>query len=256
MSSKPALTPQEQMKEYKREIDRACRELDRARRKCEMDNNKIATEMKAAAAKNQMGPVKSLAMTFARTKKQIQKFHQLRAHLQGVGSQLQTMKGVDAMANAMKNTASVMKSMSQRLNMPQLTAVMRTFAVESDRMEGIQEFMGDQLDSVLDDDEVEEEADSIVSQVMAELSIKMAEMPHATPALAAAAPVAAAPLRQADAVGGGGGPSYPPPPSGGPGGGAGGDGGGGAAAPVAPPPAAAPTPAASDLAARLNNLKK
>lgn len=42
------------------------------------------------------------------------KFYQLKTHLQGVSLQLMTMKSVDAMANAIKNTTRAMVRMNQR----------------------------------------------------------------------------------------------------------------------------------------------
>jgi hypothetical protein len=148
---------------------------------------------------------------------------------------------------------------------------MRTFAMESDRMENTQEVMGDAIDGVMEGEGEEEEADDIVSQVMMELNLKMGDaLPSvgagqlSTGATAVAQPqqkVAAA--MGAGGVGGGssggnGGAGGPPSaPGGGNGGGGGGGGGGGmpAAAP-APTPAPGGAGAMSDLQARLDALKK
>lgn len=165
-----------------------------------------------------------------------------------------------------------------RLNIPQLTAIMRSFGIESERMEMTSEAIGDTLDDVFTVDGEEEEEDELVKQVMTELQLEMgASIPSApvgaSVGTAAAAPVA--PVRTAAAIGGAGGPSAPAPPSGGaggppkpPGGGDGG-GGGGMAMPSAPPPSApsvGPSSSsgagaggagggAGDLAARLAQLR-
>lgn len=190
-----------------------------------------------------------MAKNYVRTKKQINKFYQLRAHLQGVGTQLQTMKSIDAMANAMRNTTKAMTMMSRRLNMPQLQGIMRGFAMESDRMEMVGEVMGDTLDGVLEGEDDEEEADAMVDAVLTELNIKrrnqIGEVGRAAPAAVAAAPVASVAPVAVGADGGAGG--MPPPPPAGPGGG---DGSGGA------PPPAAPPPPPGDFAARLEALRK
>jgi charged multivesicular body protein 2A len=101
------LTPQEQMKMYKREIDRACRELDRERTKLERQQKKVESDIRTAAKLNQVGAVKIMAKDYVRCKKHVQKFYMMRTQLQGVGLQLQTMKSSDAMANAMKNATRV-----------------------------------------------------------------------------------------------------------------------------------------------------
>lgn len=49
-----AETPQEQMKSYKREVDRAVRELDRERTKMERQNERLAMDIRKAAKNNQV----------------------------------------------------------------------------------------------------------------------------------------------------------------------------------------------------------
>ncbi len=49
-----AETPQEQMKSYKREVDRAVRELDRERVKMERQNERLAQDIRKAAKANQV----------------------------------------------------------------------------------------------------------------------------------------------------------------------------------------------------------
>lgn len=49
-----AETPQEQMKSYKREVDRAVRELDRERVKMERQNERLAQDIRKAAKNNQV----------------------------------------------------------------------------------------------------------------------------------------------------------------------------------------------------------
>ena len=45
------------------------------------------------------------------------------------------MKSADAMRNAMQNATRAMVQMNRRLNLPQLQAIMRGFAVETERMD-------------------------------------------------------------------------------------------------------------------------
>ncbi len=99
------------MKAYKREIDRACRELDRERRKLESQQVTIQNDIKKAAKANQLvrclfllsrgarvcntcpmqSAVKIMAKDYVRCKKHVQKFYQMRTHLQGVGLKLQVV---------------------------------------------------------------------------------------------------------------------------------------------------------------------
>lgn len=248
MASKNSQTPQEQMREYKREIDRGVRELDREMRKMEREQARLQQQIKQQATKSpdQVAPLKVMAQSYMRTKRSIQKFYQLRTYLQGVGIQLQTMKSVDAMTGAMKNASRAMVQMSRRINMPQLQSIMRTFAVESEKMEMTQDVVGDTLDTVLGGDEEEEEADDMVKQVLAEINFKMVDgMAQVNSKPVGTQAVAAAPAKVADAVGGGGGGA--PPPDGGA--------GGGSAPPPPPSGGGGGGGGMGDLQARLEALK-
>jgi charged multivesicular body protein 2A len=109
------LTPQEQMRQYKREVDRAIRELDKERKKLEVSNDKLVVELKKAAKADNKAVVKIMAKDYVRVKRSVTKFYQLRTYLQGVGLQLQTMKSIDAMSTAMKNTTKAMVKMNQKV---------------------------------------------------------------------------------------------------------------------------------------------
>lgn len=248
------------MKGYKKEVDRAIRELDRERRKMEQQNERLVQDIKKAAKQNQPAVVKIMAKDYVRVKRSVTKFYQLRTYLQGVGLQLQTMKSVDAMASAMKNTTRALVRVNARLNIPQLQTIMRTFGMETSKMEDTTDMIGDTLDEIFSADGEEDEEDELVAKVMTELNLEMGTSTLAAPTgslgVATGSAAAAAPARVAAPIGADGGSSAPPPPKG-PDGGAG---GGGAA--FVPPPAAGgagaaapPSAASSDLAARLANLR-
>lgn len=256
------LTPQEQMRQYKREIDRAIRELERERQKLERQNERLAVDMRKAAKANQTPVVKIMAKDYVRTKAHVQKFLQLRTYLQGVAMQLQTMKSVDAMASAMKNATRAMMRMNARLNIPQLQSVMAGFAHETAHLEDTTDMIGDTLDSVFAVEGEEEEEATIMSQITTELNLQWPDAPVGTSAIgtgaavaAAAAPAAAARTAVGAGAGGAGAgagaaASAPPaaPGSGKPPGSDGGSGGGGGGA-------AAAAGGGSDLASRLAALR-
>lgn len=58
------------------------------------------------------------------------------------------MKSVDAMATAMKNTTRALVRVNNRLNLPQLQSIMRTFGMETSKMEDTTEMIGDTLDEI------------------------------------------------------------------------------------------------------------
>lgn len=69
------------------------------------------------------------------------------------------------MSSAMKNATKAMVTMNKRMNLPQLTAIMRSFGVEIERLDATQDIMGDSIDDALGGADDEEEEDAIVKQV-------------------------------------------------------------------------------------------
>ena len=69
-------TAQEQMREYKREVDRAIRELDKERKKMEASNDKLVNDLKKAAKSDNKAVVKIMAKDYVRVKRSVTKFYQ------------------------------------------------------------------------------------------------------------------------------------------------------------------------------------
>lgn len=258
------LTPQEQMKQYKREIQKAVRELDKEIRQFEVQKTKLESDIRAAAkvAKGKEDKVLTQrAKDYVRTKKTIEKFYTMRTHLQGVMINIQTAKSTAALTSAMQNSVKAMKAMNARLNMPQLNAIMQQFANETGKMEDTQEMMGEAIDDAFDAVDDEEAEKEVVDQVMEELKLDMSAGLRAVPSSGMAVPQAAPRAAVASPAGAGAGPA-PPPPGAGP---KDNDGSGGGGALPAPPPSAGAGAgarpggggaAADDLAARLAGLRK
>lgn len=232
-SSKPL---KEVLRENKRMITRAIRELDREKAGLERDEKRLTMEIKKAAKENQMASVKIMAKDLVRTRQYVNKFIEMRSHLQGVSLKLQTVKSHQAMADAMKSTAVAMKKMNKAINAPAITKMMAEFERENAKTEMMQELMGDAIDDALaTEDDTAEEEDRIVGQVLDEIGISFGEELPEGPSSGIVSPStkeSSTNGKVAEAVGGGGAM------------GGGGD------------TASSNDPALNDLEARLNNLKR
>ncbi|KAF4695695.1 Leucine-zipper-like transcriptional regulator 1 [Perkinsus olseni] len=178
----PAKGHKEQMRANKRMINRAVRELDRERMGLQRNEQKLITDIKQAAKKNQMGPVKIMAKDLVRTRRYESKFLEMKSHLQGVSLRMQTVKSTEAMARSMKGCTQAMARMNKQLNLPQLQKIMQEFQDETEKM-GLTEESGD-----------EEEEEAIVGQVLEEIGVDMNEV-------LANAPGSALPAGQKTSVG-------------------------------------------------------
>eukprot|EP00300_Choanocystis_sp_HF-7_P003503 c12679_g1_i1.p2 GENE.c12679_g1_i1~~c12679_g1_i1.p2 ORF type:complete len:102 (-),score=36.81 c12679_g1_i1:104-409(-) len=66
-----------------------------------------------------------------------------------------------------------MKSMNKNLKLPQLQKIMMEFEKQSDTMELKEEMMEDTMDEVMGGEDDEEEADTLVNQVLDEIGINL-----------------------------------------------------------------------------------
>ena len=165
----------EQLRQNKRIINRAIRELDREKLALEREEKRLTIEIKQAAKANQMGAVKIMAKDLVRTRTYITKFIEMRSNLQSCALKLQTCKSQQAMADAMKNTTKAMVKMNKAVDAPGINKMMMEFQRENEKMEYMQEIMGEALDDAMAQPGDEEEEEKIVSQVLDEIGVSIGD---------------------------------------------------------------------------------
>lgn len=187
------------------------RDLDRERQQMENQEKKIINDIKKMAKQGQMDAVKIMAKDLVRTRRYVKKFILMRANIQAVALKIQTLKSNDAMAQAMKGVTKAMTTMNKQLKLPQIQKIMMEFEKQSEIMDMKEEMMNDAIDDAMGDEDDEEESDAIVSQVLDELGLQMADqlsdLPAASKAAAAGAAAKGQPQAAAAAAAGGGGMS-------------------------------------------------
>ncbi|KAJ3218116.1 Charged multivesicular body protein 2A [Clydaea vesicula] len=149
--------------------------MDRERQKLEQQEKKLILDIKNTAKKNQMSACKVMALDLVRTRKNIQKFYQMRTQLQAVSLRIQTLRSNQAMAEAMKGVTKAMKTMNKQINLPQIQKIMMDFEKESEILDMKDEMMNDAMDDAMEDENDEEESDAIVNQVLDEIGINLNE---------------------------------------------------------------------------------
>ncbi|XP_005108008.1 charged multivesicular body protein 2a [Aplysia californica] len=199
-------TPEEMLRQNQRALNKAMRELDRERQKMEQQEKKVIADIRKMAKQGQMDAVKVMAKDLVRTRRYVKKFISLKANIQAVSLKIQTLKANNTMAQAMKGVTKAMATMNKQLKLPQIQKIMMEFEKQSEIMDMKEEMMSDAIDDALGDEDDEEESDAIVSQVLDELGLQMADemsgLPSTGQALSAGAskqPQAAAAVGDADA---------------------------------------------------------
>lgn len=76
-SSKPKLTPKEEMKQNKRIIDRSARKVERENKKLQSQEKKITTEIKKMAKAGQHKAAKIMSKDLVRNRNQVAQYYQM-----------------------------------------------------------------------------------------------------------------------------------------------------------------------------------
>lgn len=163
------------MKQNQRALNRVMRELDRERTKLENGEKKLIADIKKMAKQGQMDAVKIMAKDLVRSRNFVKKMIMMRANIQAVSLKIQTLRSTNAMANAMKGVTKAMHRMNTKMNLPQLQKVMMDFEKETEMMNMKDEMMNDAIDDAIGFDEDEEETDQVVTQVLDELGVDLAD---------------------------------------------------------------------------------
>jgi len=183
-------TPEELLRQNQRALNKAIRDLDRERSKMEQQEKKLIQDIKKMAKENQMDSVKIMARDLVRTRRYIKKFMLMKANIQGVSLKIQTLRSQSAMATAMKGVTRAMGNMNRQMNLPQIQRIMREFEKQTMIMDSKEEMMNDAIDDAMGDEDDEDETDAVVSQVLDELGLQLADKLTDLPATAGTGSIA------------------------------------------------------------------
>lgn len=96
-----------------------------------------------------------------------------KSQLGAMGMKAQAMKSQVALTQAVGKTASAMKAANSAVDVQKLNKTMQEFARQNERMDVTEEMMDSALADAFDDEGVEEEADELTGQVLAELGLEL-----------------------------------------------------------------------------------
>lgn len=195
------------IKQNKRQVSKAIRELDRERARMESDEKKLVRDIQTLAKKGQMKAVKIQAMELVRTKNFINKFLQMRAHLNSVLLKIQVVKSHEAMAGALKGTTAAMVKINKQMNVPAMQKIMTEFQKQEMLSAMTMDMMGDTMDEMMEGSDDEDESDAIVAQVLDEIGVdlgqQLAEVPVGMPPVGTNAVTAEPAAAVANSIGAG-----------------------------------------------------
>ncbi len=156
---------------YKRHINRSIRELDRETLKLVNEEKFLMGEVKKAS-QNNMKQSKQKAQAVVRTRRMLNKFSQMKAHLQGIASRIQGVKSTEALQKAIGSAVQMMQGFN-KIGGIDLVKSLHELERQNGMMTVQSEMIDDQLDSVFEEENDNEEMDDVILEVMREAGVDL-----------------------------------------------------------------------------------
>lgn len=173
-------TPKEAAREAKREARREVRsnqrDLDREIRELDRQEQQIKAELKQRAKKvtsQNDTTLKVLAKQLVQVRQQRDKLFTARSQVGAMGMHATTMASQVAAVSALGSVTDTLKVANSQMDMKETMKVMAQFQLENEKIQAKEELMDDALADAFDTEEVEEEAEALTNQVLAELGVEM-----------------------------------------------------------------------------------
>lgn len=157
---------------YKRHINRSIREIDRETIRLSNEEKHLMHEVKAVS-RNNMKQSMQKAQAVVRLRRMLDKFSQMKAHLQGIGMRIQSVKSTEALQKAVGSAVQMMQSFNKVTGGNCLVGSLRELEKNNMLMSVQSELIDEHLDSVFDEDESEDTPADIVMQVMQEAGVEL-----------------------------------------------------------------------------------
>jgi len=165
-------------RQTKREVRSSQRDIEREIRDLEKQEKQLMMEIKQRAkqpgVKGMNDPsLKSMAKNLVQIRNQRTKLYETKYQLGGIAMQATSMATQVAASSAIGNVTGAMQAVNSAVDTTDMMKIMNNFERETEVMTVRQEMMDDALTDVFDSEGVEEEADQVTDQVLAELGIEM-----------------------------------------------------------------------------------
>ncbi|KAI2493681.1 Snf7 [Fragilaria crotonensis] len=179
---KPKPTPKQAAmaakKETKKEVRSGQRDLEREIRDLDRQEKQVMAELKQRARAPGVNPatdsaLKAMAKQLVNVRANRAKLFSAKAHLGAVGMNASSMASQVAAATAVGSVTTAMASANSAMSAKDTAKIMAMFQMENERLQVKEEMMNDALADAFDNDEMEEEADNVTNQVLAELGVEL-----------------------------------------------------------------------------------
>jgi charged multivesicular body protein 3 len=165
----PKKSPEEQSKEWVKQLRSEGHKLDAQIRKIQAAERKVTLSAKQAAKKDDTVAVRMLAREIIGSRKAVKRLYTAKAQMNSVSMQLQQQQSQLKLTGAMQKSAQIMAQMNQLTHVNEVQQVMQGLSREMTKAGLLEEMMNDTIDSALEDDVDEGELDEEVGKVVEEM---------------------------------------------------------------------------------------
>jgi len=165
----------EAKRQARREVRQNQRDLDREMRELDRQEKQLIAELKqrAKVAGNKDSSLNVMAKQLVQIRNQKEKLLGTKSQLGAIGMHATTMASTVAAASAIGNVTDAMKNANATMDVAETTKIMMNFQKETEKLQVKEEMMDDVLTDAFEQDDIEEEAEQVTNQVLAELGIEM-----------------------------------------------------------------------------------
>jgi|Transcript_7189 hypothetical protein len=181
-SKKPTAREQAKsaQKETKSTIRSNQRQMDRDIRDLDRQEKLLLQQIKQRAKAPGVNPatdkgLKSQARQLVQLRKQKEKLFETKAHLNSVGMQATAMASQVSAISAVGSVTSALSTANSAMDAKKMNATMLEFTKQNETAKMKEEMLNDALADAFDESDVEEEADMVTNQVLAELGVELDE---------------------------------------------------------------------------------
>mmetsp|Transcript_40258 Transcript_40258/g.72527 ORF Transcript_40258/g.72527 Transcript_40258/m.72527 type:complete len:225 (-) Transcript_40258:358-1032(-) len=156
-----------------RQMDRDIRDLDR-------QEKLLLQQIKARAKAPGVNPqtdaaLKAQAKQLVQTRKQKEKLYETKAQLSSVGMQATAMASQVSAITAVGSVTAALSSANSVMDAKKMSQTMAEFSRQNETSKMKEELLNDALADAFDESDVEEEADNVTAQVLAELGVELGD---------------------------------------------------------------------------------
>lgn len=176
--------PKEQHRKCKALTRKNVRALEKSIREITALQKKTETLIKQSAKKSDIKSVRVYARELYNVKKQQSRLYNSKAQLDSVAMQIEESFGMLKLQQNMAKSSSIMREVNNLVRLPELTGTMRELEQELVKSGVINEMVGDTLDMMdeiedpMEEEEIDEEINKIVSEYTTEKFDKVNTLPR------------------------------------------------------------------------------